>query len=156
MITIPYSSRPPDHTSIYIQPGPSMTSLVCSDPSKMVCSDPRITTNHSRRITTNHFRRITTNLGHHWRSRLYILCHQPSLPDLSHSCKLTYTCTIKEFQVFSYVMYVCVRRRIQSKATLTRGLMRWHHQKFDLFASFQAQHRIIRLVNFSNLSTKQT
>ena len=23
-----------------IQPGPSMTSLVCSDPSKMVCSDP--------------------------------------------------------------------------------------------------------------------
>ena len=25
---------------IYIQPAPSMTSLVCSDPSKMVCSDP--------------------------------------------------------------------------------------------------------------------
>ena len=27
-------------TTTYIQPGPSMTSLVCSDPSKMVCSDP--------------------------------------------------------------------------------------------------------------------
>ena len=24
----------------YIQPGPSMMSQVCSDPSKMVCSDP--------------------------------------------------------------------------------------------------------------------
>ena len=26
--------------SLCIQPGPSMTSQVCSDPSKMVCSDP--------------------------------------------------------------------------------------------------------------------
>ena len=25
---------------VHVQPGPSMMSLVCSDPSKMVCSDP--------------------------------------------------------------------------------------------------------------------
>ena len=29
-----------ENAQIHVQPGPSMTSLVCSDPSKMVCSDP--------------------------------------------------------------------------------------------------------------------
>ena len=54
----------------HIQPGPSMTFLVYSDPSKTVYSDPP---NHFVRITINRFRRITINQEHHWWSRLYVL-----------------------------------------------------------------------------------
>ena len=53
----------------YIQPGPSMTFLVYSDPSKTVYSDPHKMVG---RITINRFRRITINQERHWRSRLYI------------------------------------------------------------------------------------
>ena len=47
---------------LYIQPGPSMTFLVYSDPSKTVYSDPP---NHFVRITINRFRRITINQERH-------------------------------------------------------------------------------------------
>ena len=56
-------------TAYYIQPGPSMTFLVYSDPSKTVYSDPP---NHFVRITINRFRRITINQERHWWSRLYM------------------------------------------------------------------------------------
>ena len=46
----------------YVQPGPSMTFLVNSDPSKTVFSDPP---NHFVRITINRFRRITINQERH-------------------------------------------------------------------------------------------
>ena len=50
------------HKNFYIQPGPSMTFLVYSDPSKTVYSDPP---NHFVRITINRFRRITINQERH-------------------------------------------------------------------------------------------
>ena len=41
-----FTLDPINEKGIYIQPAPSMTSLVCSDPSKMVCSDPPTRKDH--------------------------------------------------------------------------------------------------------------